>query len=81
MTGLALSDDVVNPERDVVLEERRMRTESDPSSELSEAVQAALFVRHPYGTPVIGWSHEIEGLSREDALAYYRRFYTTGMPF
>ncbi len=78
MTGLSLSDDVVNPERDVVLEERRMRTDSDPSAELGEAMQAALFVRHPYGTPIIGWGHEIEGLSRNDALAYYRRYYTPG---
>jgi zinc protease len=76
MTGLSLSEDVVNPERDVVLEERRMRTDSDPSAELGEAMQAALFVRHPYGTPIIGWGHEIEGLSRQDALTYYKRFYT-----
>ena len=76
MTNLVLSDEVVAPERDVVLEERRMRTDSDPSAELSEAVQAALFTHHPYGTPVIGWGHEIETLGREDALAYYQRFYT-----
>jgi NAD(P)-dependent dehydrogenase (short-subunit alcohol dehydrogenase family) len=71
-----LTDDVVTPERDVVLEERRMRTDSDPSSQLNEAVQAALFTHHPYGKPIIGWMHEIEDLGREDALAYYGRFYT-----
>ncbi len=76
MTNLVLSDEVVGPERDVVLEERRMRTENDPSAQLDEAVQAALFPHHPYGTPIIGWGHEIESLGREDALAYYRRFYT-----
>ncbi len=76
MTNLVLTDDVVAPERDVVLEERRMRTDSDPSAELSEAVQSALFSHHPYGTPIIGWGHEIETLGREDALAYYQRFYT-----
>jgi zinc protease len=76
MTGLSLNDDVVNPERDVVLEERRMRVDTDPAAELGEALQAALFVHHPYGIPVIGWSHEIETLSRADALAYYHRFYT-----
>ena len=76
MTNLVLSDEVVAPERDVVLEERRMRTDSDPSAELSEAVQAALFAHHPYGTPIIGWGDEIETLGREDALAYYERFYT-----
>ncbi|PWB80441.1 MAG: peptidase M16 [Methylocystaceae bacterium] len=76
MTNLVLSDEVVAPERDVVLEERRMRTENDPSAQLDEAVQAALFPHHPYGTPIIGWGHEIESLGREDALAYYHRFYT-----
>jgi zinc protease len=76
MKNLVLSDEVVAPERDVVLEERRMRTDSDPSDQLNEAVQAALFTHHPYGKPIIGWSHEIEGLQRADALAYYNRFYT-----
>jgi len=76
MTGLVLSDEVVAPERDVVLEERRMRTDTDPGAQLGEAVAAALYARHPYGTPIIGWMHEIEDLGREDALAYYRRFYT-----
>ncbi len=76
MTNLVLTDEVVAPERDVVLEERRMRTDNDPSQQLSEAVQAALYAHHPYGKPIIGWNHEIESLSREDALAYYQRFYT-----
>ena len=76
MTGLTLTDDIVAPERDVVLEERRMHCDSDPGAQLGEAVQAALFIHHPYGIPVIGWGHEIEGLRREDALAYYKRFYT-----
>jgi zinc protease len=76
MTGLLLADEQVTPERDVVLEERRMRTDSDPSQQLSEAVQSALFAHHPYGLPIIGWEHEIAGLGRDDALAYYRRFYT-----
>jgi len=76
MHNLVLTDEVVLPERDVVLEERRMRTDNDPSAQLDEAVQAALFSHHPYGTPIIGWKHEIETLSREDALGYYTRFYT-----
>src|SRR6202040_2569325 len=36
----------------------------------------ALYLNHPYGRPAIGWRHEIEKLSRDDALAFYRRFYT-----
>jgi zinc protease len=76
MVNLVLTDEVVTPERDVVLEERRMRTDSDPADQLNEAVLATLYTHHPYGTPVIGWGHEIEGLDREDAFAYYHRFYT-----
>jgi zinc protease len=76
MTGLVLDDAVVAPERDVVLEERRMRVETDPAAQLSEAMAASLFVHHPYGIPIIGWMHEIESLDREHALDYYRRFYT-----
>lgn len=76
MTGLILTDEIVAPERDVVLEERRMHCDADPSAQLNEAMQAAIFTHHPYGKPVIGWTHEIETLAREDALAYYGRFYT-----
>jgi zinc protease len=76
MTGLTLTDEIVAPERDVVLEERRMRSDTDPAAQLDEAMNAALYTHHSYGTPVIGWGHEIETLSRQDALDYYRRFYT-----
>ncbi len=76
MQNLVLTDEVVAPERDVVLEERRMHTDADPSDLLSEAVQSALFTRHPYGLPVIGWADDIAGLGRTDALDYYQRFYT-----
>ena len=76
MVNLVLTDEIVAPERDVVLEERRMHNDSDPAAQLSEAVQAALFAHHPYGLPIIGWRHEIETLGRADALAYYERFYT-----
>ena len=75
MTGLVLTDENVLPERDVVLEERRSRTDSDPSAILSEAAQAALFANHPYGKPIIGWEHEIRALNRQDALDFYRRHY------
>ena len=76
MGGLVLDDAVVAPERDVVLEERRMRVETDPSAQLSEAMAASLFVHHPYGIPIIGWMHEIEELNRGHAIDYYKRFYT-----
>ena len=76
MKNLVLTDDVVAPERNVVLEERRMRTDADPGEILDEAMQAAVYTSHPYGKPVIGWEHEIETLDRTDAFNYYERFYT-----
>lgn len=76
MRNLVLDDATVDPERQVVLEERQMRVDGDPASILDEAVQAAAFTSHPYGKPIIGWQHEIDALGRADALAYYRHFYT-----
>jgi zinc protease len=65
----------VLPERDVVLEEYNMRVANNPEARLTEQIMAALYLNHPYGRPVIGWHPEIEKLGREDALAFYRRFY------
>jgi zinc protease len=76
MTGLVLTDEVVKPELQVVLEEQNMRVANNPGARLGEAIEAALYLNHPYGRPVIGWRHEIEKLDREGALAFYRRFYT-----
>jgi zinc protease len=76
MTGLVLTDDVVKPELKVVLEERNSRIENNVNARLSEQMEAALYLNHPYGRPVIGWRNEIEGLTRDDALEFYRRFYT-----
>jgi zinc protease len=76
MTGLVLTDANVLPERDVVLEEFNMRVANSPEARIGEQVSAALYLNHPYGRPVIGWHHEIEQLTREDALAFYQRFYT-----
>jgi zinc protease len=76
MTGLVLTDDVVRPELKVVLEEQNMRVANNPAARLGEQMDAALYLNHPYGRPVIGWRQEIEQLDREDALAFYRRFYS-----
>jgi zinc protease len=76
MTGLVLTDEVVLPERDVVLEEQNSRVANNPGAKLGEEVQAALYLNHPYGRPVIGWRGEIEKLNRADALAFYKQYYT-----
>lgn len=75
MAHLRLSEEDVTTERQVILEERGQRVDSDPQAVLDEQARAMLFQNHRYGVPVIGWRHEMEGLTREDALAWYRRYY------
>ncbi|WGR96255.1 insulinase family protein [Bradyrhizobium sp. ISRA443] len=75
MTGLSLKEQNVLSERDVVLEEFNMSVANDPGARLTQQMTAALYLNHPYRRPVIGWRQEIEKLDREDALAFYKRFY------
>jgi zinc protease len=76
MAGLKLTDAAVLPERNVVLEEQNSRVANSPAAKLGEEIQAALYLNHPYGRPVIGWRHEIEKLDRKDAIDFYNRWYT-----
>lgn len=75
MVNLTLTDPIVLPERDVILQERGERIDNEPGARLSEAVDAVFYRNHPYRLPVIGWRHEMEGYTTEDALAFYERFY------
>ena len=75
MANLRLTDEKVAPERGVVQEERRQRTGNSPSAQLYERRRAVTYLRHPYRIPVIGWKREIDGLTTQDALAFYRRHY------
>src|SRR5580693_2317009 len=76
MTNLVVTDAVARPELKVVLEELNMRVANNPGARLDEQMDAALYLNHPYHRPVIGWHHEVEKLTYNDALAFYRRFYT-----
>jgi predicted Zn-dependent peptidase len=62
-------------ERDVVHEERRMRTESQPIGRLVEQFAAAAFTAHPYGQPVVGWPSDLTSFSASDALAFHAKYY------
>ena len=75
MQNLRLTEKEVATEREVIMEERRSRTDNNPSSILSEQMSASLYQNHPYRIPIIGWMHEMAKLSREDALAFYKEFY------
>ena len=63
-------------EKAVVIEERRMRTEDNPQDALEEVTQAQAYVAHPYHWPVIGWMHDVQGLTLQDALDYHRIYYS-----
>lgn len=75
MRHLQMTEEDVATERQVVLEERNQRTDNDPGALFREQTRAAQYMNHPYGVPVIGWRHEMEQLNREDAFAFYHRYY------
>ena len=75
MMNLDLSDNNVRTERNVVMEERRMRVDNDPQSLMSEQLAAALYLSHPYGRPVIGWPDEIRRIGRVEARDFYLHHY------
>jgi zinc protease len=63
-------------EKHVVLEERRLRTDDNPEDALDELVRAQAYLAHPYHWPVIGWFHDVDGLTLDDALAYHKIYYS-----
>ncbi|WP_239025179.1 M16 family metallopeptidase [Rhodoligotrophos defluvii] len=76
MLNLKLSPRDVETEREVILEERRSRIDNEPEARLMEQMDAALFLNHPYHRPVIGWMSEMQQLSQQDALDFYKHYYT-----
>ncbi len=76
MVNLNLKPKDIATERDVIIEERRMRVENNPSALIGEQMMAMLFMAHPYGTPVIGWKSEMAALSYDAVMDVYRQFYS-----
>jgi predicted Zn-dependent peptidase len=62
-------------ERDVVMEERRMRTESQPIGRMIEQVLAAAYTAHPYGQPTVGYMSDLQSITRPDAEAFHHKYY------
>lgn len=75
MRNIRLTDEDILTERDVILEERNQRTDSNPGALFGEQMNAALYLNHRYGVPIIGWRHEMEELSKADALSFYETYY------
>jgi len=76
MKNIRLTPENIRTERDVILEERNQRTDSNPGALFNEQMNAAQYLNHRYGTPVIGWRHEMETLDLDDALAFYELYYS-----
>lgn len=75
MRHLRFDPELIASERDVIIEERRQRTDNVPAQILMERMRAMLYPNHPYGIPIIGWLHEMQDLSQEEAEDFYRVWY------
>ncbi|MEL7011999.1 MAG: pitrilysin family protein [Pseudomonadota bacterium] len=75
MVNLQISTDDVASERGVIIEERNQRVENNPSGLFREQMNAAQYLNHRYGAPIIGWQHEMSVLDMDDALNFYDKFY------
>jgi zinc protease len=75
MNGIILADPIVLPERDVIIEERHQRIENNPGAQLGEMMNAVLFLNHPYRLPIIGWQHEMQTYTTQDAIDFYGKYY------
>ena len=75
MVNIRLSQEDIATEREVILEERNQRTDNNPRALFGEQLNAAQYLNHRYGQPIIGWRHEMEELDMEDALSFYGTYY------
>lgn len=75
MRDLRITEDDIETERAVILEERGLRIDNSPDARFNVRMRAAQYLNHHYGIPVIGWRHEMEGLTLRDALNWYQRYY------
>jgi zinc protease len=78
LVNLKLDDDTFQPERQVVISERKLRAVDSPFGLLEEQLFATAYTQHPYGWPVVGWDQDLRRMTLEDCLAYYRSHYHPG---
>ena len=81
MQNLSFDEAQFTPELQVVIEERRLRTDNDPVSALFELLNAVAYTAHPYQWPTVGWMTDLKKATREDALAFYRTYYSPANAF
>ena len=81
MANALLGEQYFEPEKKVIQEERRLRTDDNPGSALSEVAGAVAFMVHPYRRPVVGWMEDIEKLTRQDLVDFYKLYYAPNNAF
>ena len=81
MANALLGDTYFEPEKKVIEEERRLRTDDNPASALSEMASAIAYLVHPYRRPVVGWMDDIQNLTRQDLVDYYKLYYAPNNAF
>jgi zinc protease len=75
MRNLRMLPEDISSERNVIVEERRQRIDNNPAAVLGERMRAMLYPHHPYGTPIIGWLHEMQKLDNPALGEFYRTWY------
>jgi zinc protease len=75
MVNLSFDGDEFAKELNVVMEERRSRTDDNPHSQLHEQLMAAVYLSHPYRSPIIGWMNDLQNMQLEDARGWYGKWY------
>jgi len=75
MANALLGDTYFEPEKKVIQEERRLRTDDNPGSALYETAASVAYMIHPYRRPVVGWMEDIQGLTRQDLVDFYKLYY------
>ena len=81
MANALLGEQYFEPEKSVIQEERRLRTEDNPISALSEVAGAVAFTIHPYRRPIVGWMQDIQNLTRQDLVDFYKLYYAPNNAF
>ncbi len=76
MQNLVITKEEFKKEIQVVMEERRWRTDDKPKAQVNELFNSLIFRVHPYGRPIVGWMSDLENMTHEDAIEWYRMWYS-----
>jgi len=81
MANALLGETYFEPEKKVIQEERRLRTDDNPAAALGEVASAVAYTVHPYRRPVVGWMEDIQNLTRQDLVDFYKLYYAPNNAF